>query len=187
MHKFSPERAEKLERPDRYEQLQPEETLRRFGLRRGVTVADIGAGTGFFSRAAASIVGTSGRVLAVDMSAEMLASLRAQGIPPNMLPVLSAEYRIPLADHTADFVLLAFVMHENEDPLRFLREVGRIARPNATLLVIDWKKQQEEHGPAMDERMGQEEVVSLLKDFVILEQGSLNASHFFVVARTSAP
>ena len=66
MHRFSPERADRLETPERYALLQPRETLLRFGLGAGMTIVDVGAGTGFFTRPAAEIVGPAGRAVAVN-------------------------------------------------------------------------------------------------------------------------
>ncbi|MBI2618945.1 MAG: methyltransferase domain-containing protein [Ignavibacteriales bacterium] len=181
MHKFSPGRSEKLENPDRYQFLPPAKTLVTLGLKRGMTMADIGAGTGFFARAASEIVGSQGRVYAVDMSAEMLDQLKQRGLPPNVTPVLSKEYTIPLEDHSVDFSFLAFVVHETERTSHFLEEVKRITRKGGRVAIVEWKKQVEEHGPPEEERIGREELIERLSDFPIAASGNLNSSHYFVL------
>lgn len=181
MHKFSPSGAERLERPERYALIQPEETLRRFGLGPGMHFLDVGAGTGFFSRAASTLVGPSGHVYAAEMSDEMLKSLKHYGTPLNMTLVRNREYEIPVAAATADFALLAFVLHENVDRPRLLDEVLRVVKRGGRLVIIEWKKQQEEAGPPMEERLGEEELDRLLGAFRVGEKGDLNLSHYYRV------
>lgn len=125
MHKFSASGAERLERPERYHPIPPAATLRRFGLEGDMHFLDVGAGTGFFSRAALTIVGPSGRVYAAEMSDDMLEAFKRNGMFSNMTLVRSAEYEIPLATGIADLALLAFVLHANADSRRLLDEVLR--------------------------------------------------------------
>ena len=120
MHTFDPGNADRLERPERYELLRPVDTLRQFGLGPSMTCVDAGAGTGFFARAAADVVGPSGRVYAVDSSGEMLDIMRGLGLPPQVRTLQSQAYAIPLADGAADMALAAFVVHEVPDRKRFI-------------------------------------------------------------------
>jgi ubiquinone/menaquinone biosynthesis C-methylase UbiE len=181
MHKFSPGNAERLEQPDRHNLIPPVDTLQRLGLRAGMRFLDVGAGTGFFSRPAAMIVGATGKVYSVDMSREMLEVLRASAIAPVMEVLLSQEYRIPLADQTADMALLAFVLHENVDRRRLVDEVMRTLTPDGRLVVIEWKKQEEEQGPAMEERLGEEELMAEMRRYAMTKEGTLNHSHYYKV------
>ncbi len=184
MHKFSPERWARLEMPERYRLIPPGPTLRRFGLRPGMRLLDVGAGTGFFSRAAAEIVGPAGKVYSADMSQAMLTLLRERAAAPMIETVLSQEYRIPIPDASADMALLAFVLHENVDRPRLLGEVMRAVKPDGKVLIVEWKKQDEEMGPPMEERLGQADLARELGPFVVVEEGSLNESHYyFLIAR----
>jgi ubiquinone/menaquinone biosynthesis C-methylase UbiE len=179
MHKFSHHHAERLELPERYSLIPPAETLLHFGLRKGMTIADVGAGTGFFTRAASEIVGTDGTVLALDMSSEMIEFLRAQGIQSNVRLMISEEYVFPLSDRCADMTLLAFVVHETPDIPRFINEALRITKPGGTIVIIEWKKQSEERGPEKDERLDVNDLLSHLSGFSV-RSGGLNDSHYFV-------
>jgi len=183
MHKFAPERADRLESPERYALLPPGETLRRFGLVPGMTFVDVGAGTGFFTRAAAEIVGPEGTAVAVDSSAEMLAILRSRNGTHRIRTVQSSDHEIPLETGSADLVMAAFVLHETEDRARFLAELRRLLKPDGRILILEWKKQQEEHGPERAERIGPEDLEEDLRDIEVLEQGDLNASHYALVVR----
>lgn len=180
MHKFSPEKAARLENGERHALLQPETLLRRFGLSQGMTFADIGAGTGFFSRAASAIVGESGRVFASDMSEEMLKSFRLFGLPANVSLIHSEEYDTRVASHTADLTLAAFVAHENADLKRFVDELRRITRQSGSVLIVEWKRQEEEHGPPMDERLDMTKLKDAVKEFTQISSGDLNPSHYYV-------
>lgn len=182
MHKFEPGNAARLERPERYQLIPPDATLKRVGLSTGMTFVDIGAGTGFFSRAAAEIVGPRGRVFAADIAPGMLEYMTAQGLPPNLTTLLSSEYEVPVSDGIADMTFMAFVTHETPDLLRFVDEAARVTRPGGRIVVVDWKKQSEEHGPPESERLAEEDLLSrLTSGYTILEHGALNPSHYFAV------
>ena len=182
MHKFDPANALRLERPDRYQRIPPHDTLKRLGLAPGMTFMDIGAGTGFFARAAADITGAQGRVFAADMEPGMLDILRERGIPSHVVPILSAEYAIPLSDGIADMTFMAFVVHETPDIPRFVGEAARLTRPGGRIAIVEWIRQQEEHGPPETERLAEADLVNELpSQLTIAERGALNSSHYYVV------
>lgn len=188
MHKFSPDNALRLERPERYALIPPDATLKQLGLGPGMTMIDIGAGTGYFTRAASAIVGPAGKVYAADMSSDMLAHLHQGGLPGNVETIHSEEYIIPLPDATADLSLLAFVVHETPDIMRFVREATRITKPSGVVAIIEWKKQTEELGPPQEERLDQQDLLTLLADQPgPVHTGDLNTSHYFVLIRRTLP
>jgi ubiquinone/menaquinone biosynthesis C-methylase UbiE len=178
MHKFSPDKASILEDEKRYVLLQPEKTLRQFGLQKGMTFVDIGAGTGFFSRAASNIVGEQGTVFAADISSEMLDAFRRVSVPNNVQLLQSKEYEVSIPSAQADLVLFAFVLHESEDIPRFLQEAIRLMKPDGRIAIIEWKKQEEELGPSMKERLSKNELLSHCKGFTLLSSANLNPSHY---------
>ena len=181
MHKFSPQNSERLEHEERYSLLQPEQTLRRFGLREGMTFLDIGAGTGFFSRAASKIVSGTGTVYAADISTEMITAFRRHGIPKNVHLIHSKEYHVPLQRADADVTLLAFVLHETPQIPKFLSEVKRLTRFGGHIAILEWKKQAEESGPPMEERIDPDSLRTHLRGFKVLEQADLNPSHYYCI------
>jgi ubiquinone/menaquinone biosynthesis C-methylase UbiE len=180
-HTFDPSNALRLEREERHAMLQPSHTLARFGVSRGMTVVDVGAGTGFFTRAAAELVGPDGHVHAMDVSEAMLGHLRDLGAPPNVSLSLSGPHSVPLPSAIANVVLAAFVVHEAPDRKAFIRELIRLLKPEGKVLVFDWKRQQEEHGPPMAERLDELELDRLLDGLWIIDSGDLNSSHYYRV------
>jgi len=77
-HKFPLEMKKKLDSPERKKLFNSEKALSSLGIKAGMTVADIGCGTGFFSIPLASLVGKKGKVFAADISKEMLSDLRVK-------------------------------------------------------------------------------------------------------------
>ncbi len=184
MHKFNPEHIGRLLREDRLGKVTPERLLRSLGLKEGDTLADVGCGPGFFTIPAARIVGPEGTVYAIDTQQEMLESLKERNPPPNVVPVKSGEHSMPIEGGSADMALAAYVLHEAEDKALFLSEVKRILRKGGKAVIIDWKKQSEEHGPPVEERITEGEAEGFLAGagFSRMETASLNESHYLITA-----
>lgn len=187
--KFDPKNIERLMRADRLEGTTPEELLREAGLKEGDAVADVGCGPGFFTVPAARVVGPKGVVYAVDPQEEMLRSL-GENAPEaeNIRPVLSNEAEIPLEDSVADFTLAAYVLHETELHRELVSELFRVTRPGGILLVLDWKKVDEEKGPPVEIRLSAEEAASLLEEagFTDIRIAPLTVSHYRITAVKAA-
>jgi ubiquinone/menaquinone biosynthesis C-methylase UbiE len=187
VHKFPAENWQRLESDERRKLIPPEPTLRRFGLRDGMTFVDIGAGTGFFSREAARIVGEGGKIIAAEMSETMIDQMKSIGVPTNAQVIRSEEYAIPIEDSISDMTWIAFVTHETPDVPRFIREATRITKKGGKIVIVDWKKQEEEYGPSKEERLSQEMLRTQLGAFSIKGEGSLNPSHYFVEIEVTKP
>ncbi len=183
-HKFDPQHIEKLLNAERVKDINPKELLASTGLKPGQVFADVGCGPGFFTLPGAELVGAGGRVYAIDTQQEMLDALKNRNPPPCVYIVRSEEETIPLKDAEADFVLLAYVLHEAQDQTAFLKEIMRILKVGGRLLVIDWKKLKEEKGPPVEERLTEEQTEGFLKKagFVNSLTSSLNQSHYKIVA-----
>ena len=184
MHKFNPAHIGKLLREDRLGAITPLELLRSLGLKDGDTLADVGCGPGFFTIPAAALVGPNGVVYAIDTQREMLDALRERPAPANVVPVQSTEHSIPLESSIADAALVAFVLHEATDKRLFMAELKRIVRIGGIVAVLDWKKQEEAHGPPEQDRLTEAEVEALFREagFTGVQTASLNESHYRVSA-----
>ena len=136
------EGAEWLEREGREELEKPEVVLQAMELREGMTVAEIGAGTGFFSRRIAKAVGPTGKVYAQDIQPEMLELLKEyaarEGIT-NIIPVLGTETdpRLPL--RKIDRVLLVDVYHEFQKPEPMLAALRKVLAPGGTVTLVEYR------------------------------------------------
>lgn len=162
-HKFDTRERQSLLSEERYEALQPEALLRELGLKEGDTMADIGCGPGFFTIPAAEIVGKRGLVLAADVQGEMLTAVKGRvtehGLT-NVRVVKTSETDVPLPPESCDFVLLAFVLDEIDQRSRFLHRVARLLKPEAHIVVLEWRKEEPADGPPIDDRLSEEELTA---------------------------
>jgi len=123
------------------------------GIRTGSAVADIGAGSGWFSVRAARRVGTSGRVYAVDINPSYVDYIRdcAQKEKlPNIRIILSKSDDPLLPTNSVDAVLLMKTYHEVAQPIVLLRHVRAAMRPGAHLGIIDRNGRGDDHGVNRD-------------------------------------
>ncbi|MFQ5464541.1 MAG: class I SAM-dependent methyltransferase [Thermodesulfobacteriota bacterium] len=184
MGKFKHKNIGRLLSEERTREIAPERLLRDAGLAEGDRMADIGCGPGFFTEAAARIVGPEGRVFALDTNPEMLRSLTERVRAENVEALLCADAGFPLGDGGVDFTLLAYVLHESDDRGAFLAEAFRISRTGGRILLIDWEKKAEERGPPEEERISMERAVGLLGEagFAVAAKGGLSPSHYKIIA-----
>ncbi len=182
MAKFDPGKIGLLLSDERYAETDPTDILIGAGLKKGDVFGDIGCGPGFFTIPASYIVGREGMVYALDVQEEMLEELRKRRPPENVRIVRSLEDSIPLDEETLDLALLAYVLHEVERGDTFLREVRRVLRSGATLVVLEWEKMEEEKGPPFEERISKEDAKRMLEEggFRIVKSENLNPSHYYI-------
>ncbi len=111
-------------------------------LREGMSVAEIGAGTGFFSRRIAKAVGPKGTVYAQDIQPEMLELLKGyaakEGIT-NIIPVLGTETDPKLPLGKIDRVLLVDVYHEFQKPEPMLAALRKVLVPVGTVTLVEYR------------------------------------------------
>lgn len=114
--------------------------LDRAGLRSGETVLELGPGPGAFTVHAAQRVGPAGRLIAVDMQAEMIAQVearvRAAGLA-NVETHVASAYELPIEDGTVDRMFLITVLPEIPDPVRALREIHRVLKPGGVVSTTE--------------------------------------------------
>ena len=135
----------------------PEETLKRLGLRSGDVFVDIGCGIGYFSIPALDIVGSKGRVYAVDTVEVMLDKLRNRiegELPDNLVLINSGEYSLGVEAETATFVFMSNVLHEVDDRGLFIDKLREILVENGKLAIIDWVKKESDFGPPREHPSG---------------------------------
>lgn len=131
-----------LLRPEREENERPEELLDWLEIAPGATVADLGAGNGYFSLRLAERVGEDGRVLAVDVQEKMLDLLRerskAHGVR-NVEPVLATETDPRLPEAAVDLVLAVDVYHELSHPAAVIGKIRGALRDGGRLVLVEYR------------------------------------------------
>jgi ubiquinone/menaquinone biosynthesis C-methylase UbiE len=164
--RFPASEAHRLEDPARKVWLPPAEVLGALTLRSGDTVADVGAGTGYFSLPLAQAVGAEGKVYAVDAQAEMLALLghkMHERSVSNVEPIHAKAESTTLPYACCSLVFLANVWHEFSDCSAVLEEANRILKHRGRIAILDWRPDVErENGPPLDHRLNASNAVNLL-------------------------
>ncbi len=119
------------------------EILENVGLKPGMVVADIGAGTGLFTLPFAQAVGETGKVYAVDIAKNFLAHIRAratQAKAPNIEPVLCTEKSVELPENSIDLAFICDTYHHFEFPQATLASLKKALKPGGELVLIDFKR-----------------------------------------------
>lgn len=159
-HVFDPDAAEKLEDVIRYRYLSRDELVAALDADDDAAVVDLGSGTGFYTRDVAATVGS---VKAVDMQPAMHDHFRSAGLPDNVDVVTADIGDLPFDDSTHDAAFSTMVFHEFASE-ETLREIGRVLRPGARLVIADWSREGDgERGPPLDGRYAPSEAVDLLE------------------------
>jgi ubiquinone/menaquinone biosynthesis C-methylase UbiE len=136
--------ADWLERSEREKEEAPESALDQMGVRTGMTVADIGAGTGYFSIRLARRVGPAGRVYANDVQPEMLDLIRRKCEKlniANIQTVLGSEADPKLPPGKMDLILMVDVYHEFSQPQRMLEAIRTALKPDGRLVQLEYRKE----------------------------------------------
>jgi predicted methyltransferase len=113
------------------------------GLRPGMDVADVGAGTGLFAMRFAPLVGPEGRVYAVDISEPFVEGIqqRAQQAGfDNLVPIVNRQRDVALPAGSVDLVFTADTYHHFEFPAAMLASIHRALRPSGLLALIDFRR-----------------------------------------------
>jgi len=120
-----------------------DEIVAALGLREGMEVADIGAGTGFFARMMAKRVGPSGKVYAVEIAAPFLKHIKEmaekEGVG-NIELVLCDQKSTNLAPESVDLAFACDTYHHFEFPYHTLESIHQALRPGGTLVIVDFER-----------------------------------------------
>ena len=138
------EGAEWLERSDREQEEEPDRALDALGTLNGLSVADVGAGSGYFTVRLASRVGSKGRVYANDLQPEMLKMLAARLSRERISNVTLVQGSVDnprLPASAIDLILMVDVYHEFSEPQKMLRAMRAALKPNGRLVLLEYRKE----------------------------------------------
>jgi ubiquinone/menaquinone biosynthesis C-methylase UbiE len=156
--------AKQFDDPARDEWQKPEEVVRLMAIAPGMTVADLGAGTGYFLRYLSTAVGPEGKVLALDVEPSMVDHMkkRAQAESLSNVEARTVAPQDPgLRDGSVDRILIVNTWHHLPDRDRYAEKLARALKPGGELWIVDYTKESP-RGPPAQFRFPPEEVIAAL-------------------------
>ncbi len=133
-----------LERPEREDEEAPSKALDALELKPGMVVADIGAGSGYYSVRLARRVGPTGRVFATDIQQGMIDILNrriAGERLDNVTTVLGGADDPKLPPRSLDLAIMVDVYHELQSPQVFLQRLRECFKPDGRLVLLEFRKE----------------------------------------------
>jgi len=122
----------------------PEKIIERSGIKPGMTVMELGCGSGAFTPFIARVVGEHGKVYAVDIQLAMLRQLERKLSKAENQDITNIElkqasaYALPFAEASLDLVYMVTVLQEIPDRSRALREIRRVLKGGGVLAVTEF-------------------------------------------------
>ena len=122
----------------------PDKLIERSGIKPGMTVVDLGCGSGAFTAFVARAVGEQGKVCAVDIQPAMLKQLERKLSKAEYEDISNIElkqagaYGLPFEDESLDLIYMVTVLVEILDRGKALREIKRVLKPGGILAVTEF-------------------------------------------------
>jgi ubiquinone/menaquinone biosynthesis C-methylase UbiE len=141
-HVMSHQGANWLERPEREKEEHTSKLLPPLKIKPGDVVADIGAGSGYYTFRLAELVGAKGKVHAVDIQPEMLDLIRERARArklPQVAPVRGTETDPKLPAESVDLILMVDVYHEFSHPWEMTAALVKALKPGGRLVFVEFR------------------------------------------------
>jgi predicted methyltransferase len=158
---FRPEDLSELEQPDRDEWQRPDKIMDVLGIGEASFVADLGAGSGWFTIKLAGRVGPNGMVYAEDIQSPMIQAIkiRVDRLGLKNVTTVLGEQTDPKIPVPVDAVLICDAYHEMEQPVSLLRNMAARLKPAGLIGIVDFTKDGGGPGPEMEDRVDPEAVI----------------------------
>jgi len=134
-----------LERPERERDERTDLLVEALPMKKGDIVADIGAGSGYFAWRLAKKVGTSGKILAVDIQPEMLnileANMENHGVSDRVKPILGKITDPKLPNESVDLALIVDVYHELSHPYEMTKKMVEALKPGGVIAFVEYRSE----------------------------------------------
>ena len=155
-----------LEDPKRDAYQKPHEVLTALNIKPGETIADIGAGSGYFSLKLVHFVGDKGKVYAVDVSPDMVRHLNRrirETKTTNVVTILADNDDPLLADRSVNRFFICDVWHHVENQTKYLSLMKKMLKPGGEIVMIDFHKKELPFGPPMQMKIAREDVIKQME------------------------
>jgi len=154
--------AATFDSPERNAWQMPAIVVRVLGIEEGESVADLGAGTGYFTQVLSVAVGSRGRVWAVDIEPEMLDHIaQRDDLGPGKVTTVLADPDDPkLPDGKVDLVLVVNTWHHLDGRLEYLKRLEKAMSERGRVAIIDWHEGDLPLGPPAGHKLSREAVLA---------------------------
>ncbi len=173
---------------DRRKWQDPDSILRSIGLGPGMVFADIGCGGGFFALPASKLVGTGGRVYALDISTNAIASLsdsaKAAGLH-NLVTLNADAAKTVVCESCCDIVFFGIDLHDFSNPASVLENARLALKSSGKLVDLDWKKSGIPIGPPEEIRFSERKASQIIEasGFVVTSVRDSGPYHYVIEAK----
>jgi arsenite methyltransferase len=186
LHRDSTAYIGMLEDPQRDVYQKPHEVLTALAIKPGEVIADIGAGSGYFSFRLAHHVGDKGKIYAVDVSPEMILHLNRRIRELKVMNVSSilADADDPLLpEASVNRFFFSNSWHHIENQTKYLSLIKRILKPGGEVIMIDFHKKELPVGPPMQTKIAREDLVKQMENngFRLAKEHTFLPYQYFLV------
>lgn len=161
-----------LERPERVKEEEPAKLIEALAVKRGMVVADIGAGSGYHAFLLAPVVGEKGKVIASDIQQEMLDLINEKAKKLKVTNVetvkgTEADPKLPTAG--VDLILMVDVYHEFAQPFEMAERMVDALKPGGRLVFVEFKLEDQKVPIKLVHKMSERQVIKEMGPFPELE------------------
>lgn len=169
--------------------LNPEKIINNLEILPGMNVAHFGCGTGYFTFPIARKIGASGTIYALDVLEEKIEAVKSQAKMLSLGNIVARRANLEkkegsgLQNESADWVVLANMLYQNEHKSRVIIEAKRILKKNGHILIIDWENISGSIGPEMSRRVSKQDLIKIARknELGILKELEIGNFHFGMI------
>lgn len=167
----------------------PRSIIENIELQAGMSVADFGCGTGYFSLPVAKKVGEEGMVYALDILTEKLEVVESQARLQGITNIITKRVNLEnkegsrLEAESVDWIILKDILFQNKNKDQILEEAKRVLKSKGKILLIEWKKEGTSIGPNSKIRISRDELMELINknELGILKEIDTGNFHYCLI------
>lgn len=153
------------ERRDEWQE--PDKVIENMNLKEGDVVADIGAGSGYFTRRFAKVVGPAGKAYGVDIEPELVKYMEGDARRLNLanyMPKLSTMADSGLQYNSVDVVFICLTYHHIEDRINYMNKLKKVLKKGGRVIIVAFYKKKMDFGPPPDNKISEEVTIEEMKE-----------------------
>ena len=182
-----------LERPERVKEEEPAKLIKALDVKEGMTVADVGAGSGYHAFLLSPLVGEKGKVIASDIQQQMLDLITAKAKKQkvaNIETVRGTAKDPKLPKGAVDLILMVDVYHEFEFPFEMTEKMVEALKPGGRLVFVEFRLEDPKVPIKLVHKMSERQVIKEMGAFAEMEHtktvGTLPWQHVVIFTKKDA-